>query len=60
MIRTLCRWMFSLFLVLLWAAVARADDEPPSSDRVPAIGYLLAFVFTILPLVVICMPSRKA
>jgi len=60
MIRNACRWMFSLIVVLLWATVVRADDDSPSSDRVPAVGYLLAFFFTVVPMIIICMPSRKS
>jgi len=60
MIRRLCRWMLSLAVVVLWASVARADDESGTSERVPALGYILAFLFTLLPLVVVCMPSRKS
>ena len=43
------------------AAPPRGDSQSDAerSDRVPAFQYTLAFLFTILVLTIICMPSRK-
>jgi hypothetical protein len=59
MIRRLGRWLTPLVVLALWAAAARADGDS-GSERVPVLAYFLAFAFTVLALVVVCMPSRKS
>jgi hypothetical protein len=66
MFRRLCRWLAPLVVMALWAAAVRAagaaadtgDSESP--PHVPVLGSFLAFVFTVLALVIVCMPSRKS
>jgi hypothetical protein len=62
MIRRLFRWLAPLALMALWAAgaLAAGDDDSGPERRVPVLGYFLAFVFTVLALVIVCMPSRKS
>jgi hypothetical protein len=66
MIRRLIRWLAPLAVMALWTAVALAaagatgDDEGGPPQRVPVLGYFLAFAFTVLTLVIVCMPSRKS
>jgi hypothetical protein len=65
MIRRLTCSLLSLVLIALWTAGARAADLPPleteeSGPRVPVLGFFLAFAFTVLTLVILCMPSRKS
>jgi hypothetical protein len=65
MIRRLTCSLLSLVLMALWTAGARAADGLPpleteeSGPRVPVLGFFLAFGFTVLTLVILCMPSRK-
>jgi len=58
-LRCLCRWLTPLAVLVLWTTAARADSET-DSGRVPVLGYFLAFLFTVLTLVILCMPSRKS
>jgi hypothetical protein len=58
-LRRVSRWLTPLGVLLFWAAVARADGES-SSEHAPVMGYFLAFLFTLVSLVVVCMPSRKS
>ncbi len=66
MIRRLSRWLLPLVLIALCAIRAMAADLPgpgeteTTGERVPVLGYFLAFVFTVLTLVILCMPSRKS
>ena len=67
MIRRLLRWLPPLAVLALCAASAFAaassaasDDEGGPSQRVPVLGYFLAFIFTVATLVIVCMPSRKS
>jgi hypothetical protein len=58
----LAAWVFAGVLFLS-AAAARAQqflesDKPP--EHVPAFPYAVALLSTIVVLVVICYPSRKA
>lgn len=39
---------------------AGANAEAEREDRVPAFQYTLALLFTMLVLVIVCMPTRKA
>ncbi len=66
--RRLCRWLAPVLLVgafVLPAAPAfaqqtTAGDAEGKSERVPAVQYLLAAGCTIVVLVIVCKPSRKA
>jgi len=60
MIRRLGRWLTPLAVLILGAASARAQVDDAPSQHVPVLGYFLAFLFTVLALVVLCMPSRKS
>jgi hypothetical protein len=61
MARSLTHWLTSLAVLMSWAVAAPAQDatEGPAT-RVPVLGYFLAFLFVVLSLVIVCMPSRKA
>lgn len=59
MIRRLCRWLTPLVVIAVCAAGARADGDS-GSERVPVLAYFAAFFFTVVALVVVCMPSRKS
>jgi len=64
MIRRLFRWLAPLAVVAVWTAGAIAagggDDDSGPAQRVPVLGYFLAFAFTVMALVIVCMPSRKS
>ena len=64
MIRRFFRWLTPFAFLALWAAAAHAagggDDDSGPAQRVPVLGFFLAFVFTVLTLVVVCMPTRKS
>ena len=57
--RRLTRWLTPVAVLLLCAASAAADEPEPKPERVPVLGYFLAFLFTVLTMVIVCMPSRK-
>jgi hypothetical protein len=60
-LRRLVRWLTPLaFLVLCTAGARAAEAESDEPKRVPVLGYFLAFLFTVLTLVILCMPSRKS
>jgi hypothetical protein len=48
-----------LFVSSAWAQPSGASDEAPT-EHVPVLAYALALLFTLLTLVIVCMPSRKA
>lgn len=67
------RYLLHLVLALvLTLAVslpaARAQNAPPAQDgggeekavKVPALQYTVAFLLTMLILMIVCMPSRKS
>ena len=58
-LRQLYRWMIPLAVLILASAPVQADVDD-KTDHVPVLGYFLAFLFTVLSLVVLCMPSRKS
>jgi hypothetical protein len=60
MIRRLCRWLTPLAVLVLTTASARAQDETGPTHSPPVFAYFLAFLFTVLALVVVCMPTRKS
>ncbi len=76
MLRTLCRWLApNLLCLFLCVAPIHAQQQPidkiergvsgdtgpaEKSDPVPAAQYALAGIATIILLVIICKPSRKA
>jgi hypothetical protein len=64
MIRRFGPWILPLVLIVLCTVRAMAADPPAdtetSGERVPVLGYFLAFGFTVLTMVILCMPSRKA
>jgi hypothetical protein len=62
MLIRLIRWLSPLAVLAIAAAVARAagDDEAGPTRSPPVLAYFLAFFFTVLALVVVCMPSRKS
>ena len=60
LIRRLCRWLTPLAVLAVATAAARADEETGPSHSPPVLAYFLAFLFTVLALVVVCMPSRKS
>jgi hypothetical protein len=62
----LLRWLVSVPLVLAcWLPLAQAQvpsnptESRESEKSPPAVQYALALLFTILVLVIICVPSRK-
>jgi hypothetical protein len=57
--RRFSRWLAAVALLVVWAATARADDEGPAG-RVAVLGGFLAVAFTVVTMVIICMPSRKS
>jgi hypothetical protein len=61
MIRRIVRWLSPLAVLIVTAAAARAQDEETGpTHSPPVLAYFLAFLFTVLALVVVCMPSRKS
>jgi hypothetical protein len=60
LIHRLWRWLTPLALLVLMTASARADDETGPSHSPPVLAYFLTFLFTVLALVVVCMPTRKS
>ncbi len=61
MARSLTRWLTPLAVLVLTAAAAHAQTESTGPEpRVPVLGYFLAFLFAVLSLVIVCMPSRKS
>jgi hypothetical protein len=62
LILRVCRWLSPLAVLAVAAAVARAagDDEAGPTRSPPVVAYFLAFLFTVLALVIVCMPSRKS
>ncbi len=60
LIRRVTRWLSALVVLALTAApVAAQDDTEAARSHVPVLSYFLAFLFTVLALVVVCVPSRK-
>jgi hypothetical protein len=65
MLRSFLRWTAALVVAAVWAAAAYAQRDTSGADesesaKVPVLAYALAFVFTIVCLVIVCMPSRKS
>jgi hypothetical protein len=62
LIRQLCRWLSPLAVLAVATAVARAayDEEAGPTRSPPVLAYFLAFLFTVLAVVIVCMPSRKS
>jgi hypothetical protein len=60
LIRRLCRWLTPLAVLAASAASAAAQDETGPSRSPPVLGYFLTFLFTVLALVIVCMPTRKS
>jgi hypothetical protein len=61
MLIRLYRWLTPLAVLAATAAAARAQqDETGPSHAPPVLPYFLAFLFTVLALVVVCMPTRKS
>jgi hypothetical protein len=62
----LFRWVAPIVVILgLWlpASPAQSSDAPGADQaerNPPALQYALAGLFTLLVLVIVCMPSRKA
>ena len=64
--RRLLRWVAPVVLVLggwLPASPAQSPADPTSAEKEerapPALQYMLAGLFTLLVLVIVCTPSRK-
>jgi hypothetical protein len=56
----LSRWLTPFAVLAVTAASAGAQDETGPTHAPPVLGYFLAFLFTVLALVVVCMPTRKS
>jgi hypothetical protein len=61
LIRRLYRWLTPLAVLAATAAVAHAqhEEETGPNHAPPVLPYFLAFLFTVLALVIVCMPTRK-
>lgn len=64
MLRNFLRWLLPLIIaVALWLNAAHAQSTASSSEAEPAhnpaFPYTIAFLTTILIMVIICSPSRK-
>jgi hypothetical protein len=60
MMRSFVRWLAPLLLLGVWALPCLAEDYDDSpKERTPAFQYGLAITFTLITLVIVCMPTRK-
>jgi hypothetical protein len=59
MYRCLRCWLASLWILVCYSLPAYAQTGDGES-RSPALPYTFAFLFTLLILVILCSPSRKA
>jgi hypothetical protein len=60
MLRTLLRWLATLFLMAVWCLPLEAQEkEAEKEPRTPVPEFTVAFLVTALVLAVVCMPSRK-
>ena len=58
--RRILPWLGSLWITVFCTLPAQAQANEEANARTPALAYTIAFMFTLLVLVVVCTPSRKS
>jgi hypothetical protein len=60
MIQRMLRWLSPLATLTLATLPAQAQSSDSDIHRTGALGYVIAFMFTLLVLVILCAPTRKS